>query len=248
MFFQKIAIFAAMKLIFKDDNGGTQVFDSYAEATRETGLGYRKIRKDARFSLSQGIFVVRDRDRYRVCQKNKYGGFVEMISGEPVGGTRAVDITGPMFSGQVVTRMKGGRCAELGGGYRVYESGKVTGPGSPDGLAVQKDGCVVMSGRRVRVADLVAEKFLPRVMGMNFVGHRDGNKLNNAAQNLEWRFHEEGRKVIGVSRTDAHGRGRKVFRSVREAAEDRGVSPSMIYQFISGRKRDCQGYIWSFNI
>lgn len=38
---------------------------------------------------------------------------------------------------------------------------------------------------------LVAESFLPRVEGKNYVNHIDGNKLNNRLDNLEWCTHQE---------------------------------------------------------
>lgn len=40
--------------------------------------------------------------------------------------------------------------------------------------------------RTVVVHRIVAEAFLPREIGKNWINHRDGDKLNNAADNLEW--------------------------------------------------------------
>jgi len=52
-------------------------------------------------------------------------------------------------------------------------------PGSPYPL-------LSLSGRRSRLHRLVAEAFLPRVMGKFHVHHKDHNPLNNCVDNLEW--------------------------------------------------------------
>lgn len=45
---------------------------------------------------------------------------------------------------------------------------------------------VVLNGKTRRVHRLVAESFIPRIPNKNYVNHKDGNKLNNDAANLEW--------------------------------------------------------------
>jgi len=40
--------------------------------------------------------------------------------------------------------------------------------------------------KKRRIHRLVALAFKPRVSGCNTVNHKDGNKLNNVADNLEW--------------------------------------------------------------
>lgn len=42
-----------------------------------------------------------------------------------------------------------------------------------------------------KVHRLVAETFLPMVDGKTLVNHKDGNKQNNCADNLEWVNHSE---------------------------------------------------------
>lgn len=50
------------------------------------------------------------------------------------------------------------------------------------------------------VHQLVANAFIPNHEGLSFVGHKDANKANNAALNLEWSTREEMAKRSGLSR------------------------------------------------
>lgn len=80
------------------------------------------------------------------------------------------------------------------GRYAVSESGLVAGISGkilkprlniPNGyyiVSFQKDG----RSKRHLVHRLVAENFIPRVDGKPHVNHRDGNRLNNTVENLEW--------------------------------------------------------------
>lgn len=43
---------------------------------------------------------------------------------------------------------------------------------------------------------LVAKAFVPPVKGKTFVNHKDGDKLNNVADNLEWVTHAENVKHV----------------------------------------------------
>lgn len=45
---------------------------------------------------------------------------------------------------------------------------------------------VQLFGERILRHRLIATKFLPLIDGKDYVNHKDGNKLNNNASNLEW--------------------------------------------------------------
>lgn len=45
--------------------------------------------------------------------------------------------------------------------------------------------------KNVDVAFLVASSFVPNPQNLPYVRHKDGNKMNNAATNLEWSSVEE---------------------------------------------------------
>lgn len=46
--------------------------------------------------------------------------------------------------------------------------------------------CKNGSGKNYSVHRLVAEAFIERKLGKNYVNHKDGDKTNNAVDNLEW--------------------------------------------------------------
>lgn len=86
-----------------------------------------------------------------------------------------------------------------------------------------------MERHEMRIANMVARAFLPKQIGMHSVAHKDGNPLNNAADNLEWTFPpiEQKKQVICLDTNE-------VFESVREAARQMHCGDSTIWNCVSG--------------
>lgn len=109
---------------------------------------------------------------------------------------------------------------------------------------------VNLHGKRVKIAYLVARAFVPNVECRTYVRHRDGDRTNNAAENLEWCDEPEterrGRKPqlrwIKAWRPDGELAG--VWPSVTEAAKETGAKPEDIRACLYGRRKLAAGLLW----
>lgn len=158
-------------------------------------------------------------------------------------------------------------------GYSVSNQGEVrndvTGhiltPYGSKGLYVG-----VQLGRRNyhRVHRIVAETFIPNPENKPQVNHKDGNKRNNRADNLEWvtpsenqrhRFAVLGKyyskeKMATITALAAEKHKRKVrceetgivYESIVEASKNTGISVSNIGHCARGKYKQACGTHWSF--
>ena len=139
-------------------------------------------------------------------------------------------------------------------------------------VGLYKDG----KNRKALVHRIVAAAFIDNPMGKKTVNHIDGNKCNNAVDNLEWATYSEnhkhafkhGLKVVSDNqrkaasktgkRTCDANRPRKAvvmmnengeiktFNSAHEAARYIGGSPSAIVACCKGKYQTCKGYRWKY--
>lgn len=105
----------------------------------------------------------------------------------------------------------------------------------------------------VYIHRLVAETFIPNLQNLSEVNHKDGNKSNNAADNLEWCTHTENmhhadriglnpynRKKVVCVETGEH------YNSITEAAEAHGLKSSNLRNCLSGISKTAGKKHWGY--
>lgn len=122
---------------------------------------------------------------------------------------------------------------------------------------INADGyyCFKLNGIHKKLHRYLAETYLPNPKKLAQVNHKDGNKLNNSLDNLEWVTQQEnlhhamdaGLHPWGRTAVQGVKEGIKVwFKSQAQAARRLGISQANIARCLAGKGKTCGGYTWSY--
>jgi hypothetical protein len=145
-----------------------------------------------------------------------------------------------------------------------FEDGRyATYKGKPIKRVINSNGYYVTSiwknskSKIIYIHRLVADNFIPNPNNLNIVNHKDGNKLNNSIENLEWVSvienvrHAQKTGLIPkthvakkVKQYDKEGNLVASFNSYYEAAKETGFNSSKIGLVVRGKRKTHKGFIW----
>lgn len=109
---------------------------------------------------------------------------------------------------------------------------------------------VNLHGKRVKIAYLVARAFVSNSMCRQYVRHKDGDRTNNRADNLEWCDEPEpdrrGRKPMlrWIRAWNTEGDPVGCWPNVIEASQETGVKAEYIRACLYGRRKLAGGLMW----
>lgn len=110
--------------------------------------------------------------------------------------------------------------------------------------------------KSLRIHRLVGFYFVPNPDNKPYINHKDGDKTNNHAENLEWctakendhHARESGLKEQEktVAATELISGETLVFKSVTEAGAVLGINTGTICKVLKGRRNQTHGYSFSY--
>lgn len=128
--------------------------------------------------------------------------------------------------------------------------------------------CVILQKNKIKyrksIHRLVASAFIPNFENKPQINHKDGNKLNNCIDNLEWVTASENQihsrknglqvSVSGenhhsskiINQYDLDGNFIKQWKCIRKVCELFNISPNCMYRCLINKRKEAGGYIWRY--
>lgn len=110
--------------------------------------------------------------------------------------------------------------------------------------------------KTLRVNRIVALTFLENNNNLKFVNHKDGIKINNAVNNLEWCTSSENvqhaiktglcNTSMIIEKLSINGEVLEKFKSIREASRVTGIDSSCIVKVCKGNRKSAGGFLWRY--
>ena len=109
--------------------------------------------------------------------------------------------------------------------------------------------------KRYKIHRLVAETFIPNLDNLPQVNHKDGNKLNNNVDNLEWcnrsynmkhAYNNNLLKCRPVNQYDMNGNFIKKWKGSEYAMIELGIWNVNIVNCCRGKRKTAGGFVWSY--
>lgn len=98
---------------------------------------------------------------------------------------------------------------------------------------------------KIRIHRLVANAFLSNPNNYDNINHKNGDKLDNSVNNLEWvkDFQSNSKNILQFSLS---GEFLKGYESLKEAALNSGLSKCSISKACTGKMKSCGGFKWVY--
>ena len=141
-----------------------------------------------------------------------------------------------------------GRVKSLGNNKSKKE--KILKPWNDGWGYLKVDLCKDGHAKSVKVHRLIAEAFIPNPQGLETVNHKDEDKTNNVASNLEWMTRADNKRYSAnkaVQMLDkSTGELLATFPSTMEAERITGIYKSNISACCLGKCKSAGGYVWKY--